>query len=80
MTSSDTVEAVGGECMDDGPNHGFGLLPGEFVEAKSRSGLSFRGLVDDIAPESGVIWIFEDPLGTRRMLDLGEYSVSPLPS
>lgn len=78
--TSDTVEAVRGECMDDGPNHAFGLLPGEFVEAESRSGLRFRGLVDDIAPEFGVIWIFEDPLGNRRMLDLGEYSVRPLPS
>lgn len=75
---SDTVGAEPGESVDDGSSDAPRRLPGTPAEAENRSMARFRGLADDMAPDHGVIWIFENPLRIRRMLDLGEYRVGLL--
>ncbi|AUI53759.1 hypothetical protein [Arthrobacter crystallopoietes] len=52
-----------------------GLRRGDRIEAVGPDRVRYNGRVEEIAPEVGALWIMEEPLGTRKMLDTIDYSV-----
>ncbi|NMR32522.1 hypothetical protein [Crystallibacter degradans] len=51
------------------------LSRGDRIEAIGPDRVRCHGRVEEIAPEVGVLWIKEEPLDTRRMLDTSDYSI-----
>jgi hypothetical protein len=51
------------------------LRRGDSIEATGLDGIYYRGIVNEVAPQLGVVWIDEGPLGLRTMLDSGEHVV-----
>lgn len=52
-----------------------GLRRGDQIEATGPDRVRYRGRVEETAPEMGVIWITDEPLGNRSMLDTIDYSI-----
>lgn len=57
--------------LDDVSN----LRRGARIEATGPDRIRYHGRVEEIAPEAGVLWIKEEPLDTRKMLDTSDYSI-----
>lgn len=53
------------------------LLPGQRVQARVHEVVHWTGTVETVATPLGVVWIREDGLGKRKLLDLREYQVHP---
>jgi hypothetical protein len=51
------------------------LAPGDAIEAFYRNTLVHRGPVTEIAPDLGLFWILDTLTGSRRVLDISEFSV-----
>ena len=51
------------------------LRPGEFIEARINDRLLLRGEVAEIMPSQELLWIREESLGCRRLLDLTEINI-----
>ncbi|WP_139007078.1 hypothetical protein [Arthrobacter crystallopoietes] len=51
------------------------LRRGDRIEATGPDRIRYHGRVEEIAPEVGVLWIKEEPLDTRKMLDTSDYSI-----
>jgi hypothetical protein len=49
------------------------LRPGRAVQVCRGERVYHHGVVEVIMPQAGVLWIREDGLGTRKMIDLQEY-------
>ncbi|MFI7581223.1 hypothetical protein [Kocuria kalidii] len=47
--------------------------PGCLIQAWRYDVLHYRGVVEETLLSSGVLWIREDGLGDRKMIDLREY-------
>ena len=54
-----------------------GLRPGERVQAWAGEVVHWSGTVETVSAELGVVWIREDGMGARRLLDLDEHQVRP---
>jgi hypothetical protein len=52
-----------------------GLSRGDPIEATGPDKVRYRGRVEETAPEMGVIWIRDELLGNRIMLDTIDYSI-----
>lgn len=50
---------------------------GQRVQAQGHGAAHWAGTVETVAVELGVVWIREDGLGERKLLDLREYQVHP---
>ncbi|MGQ1797354.1 hypothetical protein ACT4S5_09485 [Kocuria oceani] len=53
------------------------LRPGQVVQARLRGVVHWTGTVDTVSVALGVVWIRENGLGERKLLDLQEYQVHP---
>lgn len=53
------------------------LRRGQQVQAQVHGVPHWTGTVETVAVELGVVWIREDGLGERKLLDLREYQVHP---
>ena len=53
------------------------LLLGQRVRAQIHGVAHWTGTVETVAVPLGVVWIREDGLGERKLLDLREYQVYP---
>ncbi len=53
------------------------LRPGQVVQARFRGVVHWTGTVETVSVALGVIWIRENGLGERKLLDLQEYQVHP---
>lgn len=66
---------------DDAPGHISAtveqLHPGQRLQAQVRGVPHWTGTVETVAVELGVVWIREDGLGERKLLDLREYQIHP---
>jgi hypothetical protein len=51
------------------------LVPGDRVRAWVGEVLHYAGTVETVAIELGVIWIREDGIGARTLLDVGVYRI-----
>ncbi|MFF2318193.1 hypothetical protein ACFVTE_18235 [Arthrobacter sp. NPDC058097] len=56
------------------------LAPGDAVEAFYKNTLVYRGPVTEIAPAQGLFWILDTLTGSRRLLDIAEFSIVRLPA
>ncbi|MBD1543574.1 hypothetical protein G9E11_15280 [Arthrobacter sp. IA7] len=70
MISSD--HCVIGSCDE--------LKPGDAIEAFYKGTLLYRGPVTEIAPRHGLFWILDTVTGSRRLLDIAEFSIVRLPA
>jgi hypothetical protein len=70
MISADHV--VIGSCDE--------LAPGDAIEAFDENTLVCRGPVIEIAPQHGLFWILDTLTGSRRLLDVAEFSIVRLPA
>lgn len=70
MISNDHV--VIGSCDE--------LAPGDAIEAFSKNTLVHRGPVTEIAPNHGLFWILDTLTGSRRLLDISEFSIVRVPA
>ncbi|MGQ1799099.1 hypothetical protein ACT4S5_18485 [Kocuria oceani] len=52
------------------------LLPGQPVQARVRGVVHWSGTVETVSVPLAVVWILEDGLGERKLLDLREYQVN----
>ncbi|MEX5299871.1 hypothetical protein RCG67_13955 [Kocuria sp. CPCC 205292] len=76
-----TGEAVPHDQADDVPR-AIGatveqLQLGQRVQAQLHGVAHWTGTVETVAVPLGVVWIREDGLGERKLLDLREYQVHP---
>lgn len=53
------------------------LRPGQPVQARTHGVVHWTGTVETVSVPLGVVWIREDGLGERKLLDLQEYQVHP---
>jgi hypothetical protein len=53
------------------------LWPGQSVQARVHGVVHWSGTVETVSVPLGVVWIREDGLGERKLLDLQEYQVHP---
>lgn len=53
------------------------LLPGQRVQARVHGVVHWSGTVETVSVPLGVIWIREDGLGERKLLNLQHYQVHP---
>ena len=53
------------------------LQLGQRVQARLRGMAHWTGTVETVAVALGVVWIREDGLGERKLLDLREYQIHP---
>lgn len=53
------------------------LRPGQVVQARLRGVVHWVGTVDTVSIALEVVWIRENGLGERKLLDLREYQVQP---
>lgn len=51
------------------------LHPGQPVQARIRGVVHWEGTVETVSASLGVVWIRENGLGERKLLDLREYHV-----
>jgi hypothetical protein len=51
------------------------LAPDDRVTAWVGEVLHYAGIVETVAVELGVIWIREDGIGARKLLDVGVYRI-----
>lgn len=51
------------------------LRPGRTVRACRGERVYHHGVVEVVMPQAMVVWIREAGLGTRKMIDLGEYTL-----
>ena len=77
----DTGEAVPHGQADDAPR-AIGatverLQLGQRVQAQLHGVAHWTGTVETVAVPLGVVWIREDGLGERKLLDLREYQLLP---
>ncbi|ALU40096.1 hypothetical protein AS188_10475 [Kocuria flava] len=76
-----TGDAVAERQADDAPSNigatGEQLLPGQRVQAQMHGVVHWMGTVETVAIPLGMVWIREDGLGERKLLDLREYQVHP---
>lgn len=89
MSSHETAErgvpenaAVIGSGTDTADRNNLGsgtqpLHPGQLVQARFRGVVHWTGTVETVSVALGVVWILEDGLGERKLLDLREYQVGP---
>lgn len=56
------------------------LAPGDAIEAFYMNALLYRGPVTGIAPKQGLFWILDTLTGSRRLLDIAEFSIVRLPA
>lgn len=53
----------------DAPIHDLtGVHPGEQLEVRDRGSGHYVGIVDEVAPALGIVWVHELPGGYRRMV------------
>lgn len=50
------------------------LKPGDMVEARRGKVVHHRGRVDSVAPDLGVAWMTEAVPGSRRIIDVEEFT------
>ncbi|MFC4903763.1 hypothetical protein [Kocuria oceani] len=62
------------------------LVVGDHIQAWTATTLYCSGIVELLDPDLGVLWVREDPIGARRLLDTEEHQIhhhraptSPLP-
>jgi hypothetical protein len=73
MTSeTDSLERIPGPARLDDVS---ALRRGDQIEATGPGGVCYRGRVEETAPEMGVVWIKDETLGNRTMLDSVDYSI-----
>lgn len=53
------------------------LLPGQPVQARVRGVVRWSGTVETVSVPLAVVWIRENGLGERKLLDLQEYQITP---
>ncbi|MGX5358220.1 hypothetical protein [Kocuria sp. KH4] len=53
------------------------LQLGQRVQAQLHGAAHWTGTVETVSVSLGVVWIREDGLGERKLLDLQEYQVHP---
>jgi hypothetical protein len=70
MVNNDRIAA--GSCDE--------LQPGDAIEAFYKGTLLYRGPVTEIAPQHGLFWILDTVTGSRRLLDVAEFSIVRLPA
>ena len=78
MTSPDNAEPIPQQVASLGE-----LVVGDHVEAWVGSVSHCSGTVETIAADLGVLWIREDRIGARRLLDVREHRIhhrSPHPT
>ena len=51
------------------------LRPGDHLEAWEHGMLCHAGVVEEVAPELGVVWIREPGLGARKMLSVDQHQL-----
>jgi hypothetical protein len=51
--------------------------PGSPIQAWRYGMLHHRGIVEAVMHQAGVLWIREDGLGDRKLIDLAEYVLRP---
>lgn len=51
------------------------LQPGDTVEIRQWDTVCHRGEVDTVAPALRVLWLLEEPLKSRKLIDAREYSI-----
>ena len=56
------------------------LRHGEEIEARHRSIVVHRGVVQDLLPSLDVFWILDTRTSLRKLIDFSEYSVWLIPS
>jgi hypothetical protein len=56
------------------------LAPGYAIEAFYKNTLVYRGPVTEIAAKHGLFWILDTLTGSRRLLDIAEFSIVRLPA
>lgn len=44
------------------------IRPGDHLEAVSQGVVHHQGVVEDIAPDAGVVWVRDSGIGERKML------------
>jgi hypothetical protein len=55
------------------------LVPGDAVEAFYKGTLVHRGPVTEVAPGWGLFWMLDALTGSRRLLDVSEFSIVRMP-
>ena len=70
MTSTDNAEPIPPQIASLGE-----LVVGDHVEAWVGSVSHCSGTVETIAADLGVLWIREDRIGARRLLDIREHHI-----
>ena len=63
------------EARDDSGPTAQHLRLGQVVQARLRGVVHWTGTVDTVSVALGVVWIRENGLGERKLLDLREYQV-----
>ena len=56
------------------------LTPGDAIEVFYKGTRLYRGPVTEIAPQHGLFWILDTITGSRRLLDIAEFSIVRLPA
>ena len=51
----------------------YGVIRGDHVEVWDQGHLLYAGMVDDMDPAHGVVWVHEDGLGERKMVHAQQY-------
>ena len=72
------VDLMDAETTGREPDHGStcqlsALRPGDHLGAWENGMLCHAGVVEEVAPELGVVWIRERGLGARKMLSADQY-------
>ncbi|MFF0903354.1 UNVERIFIED_CONTAM: hypothetical protein RF653_06725 [Kocuria sp. CPCC 205316] len=73
VVGSRVASASGGNGGRHRGSESMGPRPGCPVQAWRYDVLHYRGVVEETLLSSGVLWIREDGLGHRKMIDLQEY-------
>lgn len=56
------------------------LQTGDRIEAWTARALQHTGTVDQTLPRMGLVWIYEDPLNERKLLDAAELQIRRIPA
>ena len=53
------------------------VQPGHRLEAWYRGTVRYQGVVEELVPHLGVVWIRETGSGQRKMLDTADFDLRP---
>lgn len=56
------------------------LRPGDMIEARQWDTVCHRGEVDIVVPGLGLLWLLEEPLKNRRLIEAQDYSIRKVQS